>query len=531
VVVTGQVADMRPYLAEATVVVVPLRFGSGMRNKILEAWAMQKCVVSTRVGAEGLEGRDGENIILADGADVMAERVVEVIRQPALRDRIRTEGRGLVTTSHDPEALARQYHAALTDALRETGADEGPLRAVIDLRWMRPGVAGGIENLSRSFLNTLIALDGVNAYTVLVPAEVRYDFDTRSRANLALVAADGPRPYLRKAALTLTRFLHARLKVQYWRTPEVDTLRLTRAFGADVALSIPGYIHPDLLPLRNVLVMPDIQHEYCPEFFTPHDLDERRRLYTASARRATHICAISEFTRQTVIERLGIPPERVSTAHLAADPVFHPESVWRQDGRRVLERYGLPRGEYLVFPGNTWPHKNHAGAIAALRALREGYGLDPLLVCTGSPKDAQGDLLATIQRADLGGRVRFLGYCPPTDMPALYEGAAALVFPSLFEGFGLPLLEAMWCDCPIVCSNTTSLPEIAGEAALLADPRAPEELADALSRVLTDKELRRTLIARGQERVRAFSWTRFTMEIVSALQRARRWGPPEACPR
>ena len=521
VVVTGFVGDMRPYIAQATVVVVPLRFGSGMRNKILEAWAMQKCVVSTQVGAEGLDCRHGVNILLADDAQTLAERVIEAIRDPGLRDRIRASGRALVLSSHDPETLSRRYYEAISSAAGETSLPEEPLRAVIDLRWMRPGVAGGIETLSRSFLNHLVQLDGFNRYTVLVPAEVRYDFDARGRSNFRFATADGPRTYARRVALSAARFLHGRLGLQYWRTPEVETLRRARALDAEVVLSVPGYIHPEVAPLTNVLIMPDIQHEYCPEFFSPSELDERRHLYSVSAKRAAHICAISEFTRQTLIERLGIPPERVTTTHLAADPIFHPGSEVRGNHRRVLDKHGLKSGEYLLFPGNTWPHKNHETAFEALRGLRAAYGLDPLLVCTGSPKDAHGELLAKILDARLGDRVRFLGYVPITDMPSLYEGAAALVFPSLFEGFGIPLLEAMWCDCPIVCSNATSLPEVAGDAALLVDPRSPEELAHALNRVLTGGELRRALIERGRRRVKDFSWTKFTLDVVSVLHRAR----------
>jgi len=521
VVVTGFVEDMRPQIAQAAVVTVPLRFGSGMRNKILEAWAMEKCVVSTRVGAEGLECEDGVSILLADDARTLAERVIEALRDPGLRDRIRRRGRALVATSHDPEALARRYYDAVDSVVREMRQRDEPLRAVIDLGWMRPGVAGGIENLSRSFVNHLLQLDRVNRYTVRVPAEARYDFDTRGRSNFNFVTVDGPGAIARRAALSAMRYLHGRLGIQYWRTPEVEALRRARALGAEVALSVPGYIHPDLMSLTNVLIAPDIQHEYCPEFFSPRDLDERRRLYTASARHASHICAISEFTRQTLIERLGIPPERVTTTHLAADPMFHPHSPAREDGQRVLDKHGLKRGEYLLFPGNTWPHKNHATAFQALRVLREAYGLDPLLVCTGSPKEAHGELLAKIRDAGLGERVGFLGYCPASDMPGLYAGAAALVFPSLFEGFGLPVLEAMWCDCPVVCSNVTSLPEIAGGAALLVDPRSPDELAHALNRVLTEESLRRVLIERGHQRVQGFSWTKFTLAVVSALRRAR----------
>lgn len=413
-----------------------------------------------------------------------------------------------------------QRHTAAS-AVREKQQRGGPMRVVIDLRWMRPGLAGGIENLSRSFLNHLLQLDSFNRYTVLVPAEVKYDFDLHSHPNFQITVADSPGHYWRRLLWHVARFLHSRLKFGYWRSPQVEALRRARALDAEVALSIPGYIHPDLYPLANVLIVPDIQHEYCPGFFLLQDLEERRRIYTDSIRRADHICAISEFTRQTIIDRLSIPPERVTTMYLAADPLFHTQSSYRGNHGQVLEKYGLKPGDYLLFPGNTWPHKNHRAALQALRILREAYHLEPLLVCTGSPKEAHSDLLALIQDLKLDDRVRFLGYCPTSDMPALYEGAAALVFPSFFEGFGIPLLEAMWCDCPIVCSNVTSLPEIAGDAAVLVDPRSPEELADAISRVLTHEELRRTLIERGRQRVRKFSWLNFTVEIVRTLYQVR----------
>ncbi|HYB41946.1 MAG TPA: glycosyltransferase [Candidatus Methylomirabilis sp.] len=521
VVVTGFVSDMRPYLAQATVVVVPLRFGSGMRQKILEAWAMRKCVISTTVGAEGLDARDGENILLADGAQAMADRVVEAIRDVGLRDRTRAQGRSLVWTAHHPGLLARRYHDEITSVLRDKRHREEPIRAAIDLRWMYPGRAGGIENLSRSFLDELLAIDRSNRYTILLPAQARYDFDLRGRANFRLLASDGPRHYARRAIGYAARRLHRKLGINYWRTPEVEALGRARALDAEVALSIPGYIHPDLSSLANVLIAPDIQHEYRPEFFAPAVLEERRRIYTDSARRAVHICAISEFTRQTLIERLGLRPEAITTTHLAADPIFHPGSPARAGARRVLERHGLRAGTYVLFPGNTWPHKNHRGALAALRILREAHGLDPLLVCTGSSREAHGDLLRLVGELGLEDRVKLLGYCPATDMPGLYEGAAALFFPSLFEGFGLPLLEAMWCDCPIVASRATSLPEIAGDAAVLVDPRAPEEMAQALGRVLTDSGLRRELVERGRRRARDFSWEAFTLQVVRVLAAAR----------
>ena len=155
--------------------------------------------------------------------------------------------------------------------------------------------------------------------------------------------------------------------------------------------------------------------------------------------------------------------------------------------------------------------------MEALAVLRARTGLCPPLVLTGTPKEGHPGLLEAAKRLGLREQVRFLGYCPLDEMPALYRGAAALFYPSLFEGFGIPLVEAMWCRCPIVCSNATSLPEVAGDAALLADPHSPDALADALARILTDAALRAELVERGTRRAREFSWRRFTTEVLRSL--------------
>jgi glycosyltransferase involved in cell wall biosynthesis len=519
VVVTGFVDDIRPYIARATLIVVPLRFGAGMRNKILEAWALEKCVVSTSIGAEGLDYKHGTNILIADEVQNIAACVIQAIKDPQLRHRIRATGREIIIKQHHPERLARQYHSVITSTISAKKRGRGPLRALVDLRWMQPGLAGGTENLSRSFLKHLMALDAYNRYTILLPSEARYDFDLRNHTNFRIALADSPRVYFRKVLWYGARFIHRLFKVDYWRSAEVETLRQARALDAEVTLSIPGYIHPDLYPLANVLLVTDIQHEYYPEYFSEHELNERRRVYNDSIRRARHLCAISEFTRQTLIDRLGVEPERVSTTHLAADPLFYPQSPYRGNHKKILAKYGLPKGEYLFFPANTWPHKNHRSALKALKIMGEAHRLNPLLVCTGTAKNAQPDLLALIRDLHLGDQVKFLGYCPSAEMPALYEGAAALIFPSLFEGFGMPVVEAMWCDCPVVCSNVTSLPEIAGDAALLVAPDSPEELAYETSRILNDDELRGTLIERGRSQAVNFSWLKFTMETVRVLHR------------
>ncbi len=191
---------------------------------------------------------------------------------------------------------------------------------------------------------------------------------------------------------------------------------------------------------------------------------------------------------------------------LAADPRFTPRDASAGADARVLRSYGLQTGTYLLFPAHTQALRESSGgdrrAAGPARPPRDETR------CSSAPeeaREAQPEIDAQLVKSGMGGQVRFLGYCPGRDLPALYRGAACLLFPSLFEGFGMPVLEAMASGCPVVCSNTTSLPEIAGDAALLVDPRDAEALAAALHRLLTDPDLRVDLIARGLQRAAAFS--------------------------
>ena len=524
IVVTGFVPDIRKHKAGSAVEVVPLRFGAGMRQKILEAWSMKKCVVSTRIGAEGLDYQDGTNILIADDPNTMAAQVIKVLNSPELAEKIGRNGHDVVSRCHDPTKLSRKYHDAIVSIFDIKKARERPLRTTIDLRWMFPGIAGGIETLTRSFIGELKDLDWFNRYTLLVPSEVKYDFDFRKNPNFKIVVADGPGYQGKKFVRQAARQFHRMFNFNYWRSPEVEILYDANTLNPDFVLSLSGYIYPDKQLLRNVVVVPDLQHEYYPEFFPPDVLAERKRIYGESIATAEGLIAISEYTRQTVIEKFKIDPSRIKTIHLAADPIFHRKNRISGNKKRVIEKYRLPEQGYLFLPANTWPHKNHRGAIETLHILRQDYGRDLVLVCTGSHKEAQGDLDRLIRRRHLEGSVRFLGYCPVDDLVGLYEGAAALIYPSFFEGFGIPLLEAMWTDCPVVCSNLTSLPEIAGDAALLVDPHSPEAFAEAVDRVLSDGALRSDLIARGREQAKTFSWHKFTTEVIKFLHRIHTMG-------
>ncbi len=518
ITVTGAVADSREYLAEAAVVVVPIRFGSGSRYKILEAWCMRKCVVSTSVGAEGLEYRDGVHLAIADDAPKMAACATRALLEPEYRDALRHAGREVATTTHSPVRIAEALDRHLREVVSVSRRSDSPMRIALDMRWMTPGLAGGIENLARSMVNELIALDQHNLYTLILPNVCRYDFDLRSAPNFRIVCPDSFSNLSSDFFWRLKARLRAALRVMdHWESPEIRSLRRLRALGADIAYSFPGYIHPDLYPMRHVLQLPDIQHEFFPEFFSEAALAERRRLYLDAAQRADHICTLSEFSRRTIIERLGVEPDRISAVHLAADSIFQSEDRPATDA--TLKRLGLSRGTYLYFPAHTWHHKNHRAAIAALRIMRERHRLTPLLVATGGAREAQPALQAQIADSGLEDQVTFLGYRTREEVCALYRGAACLVFPSLFEGFGMPVLEAMASGCPVVCSNTTSLPEIAGTAAALIDPNNPETLAEAIVAIIREPEWRAELVRRGLERASCFSWRRHALETLAILRR------------
>ena len=221
----------------------------------------------------------------------------------------------------------------------------------------------------------------------------------------------------------------------------------------------------------------DLQHEHYPQFFSRAERAYRRAVYDWTVERSRIVIAISEHARTTLLERYRLAPERVRTIHLGVD-----HERFSPDGR--------PREPILLYPANRWPHKNHDRLFEAFALVRRDRP-DLRLVLTGTGHDG----------APLPDGVESRGHVPPAELVELYRSAACLVFPSLYEGFGLPPLEAMACGCPVAVSSTTSLPEVCGDAAEYFDPLSPEDMASAILRALDGR-----LVARGIARVAAFTW-------------------------
>lgn len=248
-------------------------------------------------------------------------------------------------------------------------------------------------------------------------------------------------------------------------------------------------------PCLSAITIPDMQHAFFPEFFPEDILRWRHVTFPASAHRAACVFTISEYSKKTIVDKLGVASEKVVSIHLNVDELFR-DVPTEEAIDATKRRYGLP-DDYFYFPANFWPHKNHETLYRAFASAVDGLRSGSL-VLTGA-QDPRFRILEELARElGIGSRVHYAGYVPKRDLPCFYRGARALVFPSLFEGFGIPIAEAFCCDCPVICSNTTSCPEIAGDAAILVDPRDVAGLADAMQTVYQDDAIRKRLIKSGR---------------------------------
>lgn len=267
----------------------------------------------------------------------------------------------------------------------------------------------------------------------------------------------------------------------------------------------PHYVLPPLVPCPSVVTIHDCIHLMFPQYL-PNRLALRyaKTSLALAARRATRVLTVSETSKHDIIRFFGTDPARIDVIHNAFDERFGVEPK-EEDVVRVRERYQL-HDEFALYAGNVKPHKNLERLLEAFQMVRD-RGLDHLrLVLIGDDISKYASLRRAVHRLNLHKYVRFLGYLPEETLAVMYRLAGVFVFPSLYEGFGLPPLEAMASGTPVVTSNLSSLPEVAGDAAELVDPYDPQAIADGIYRVLTDGDLRRELRRRGLARARQFSW-------------------------
>jgi glycosyltransferase involved in cell wall biosynthesis len=276
----------------------------------------------------------------------------------------------------------------------------------------------------------------------------------------------------------------------------------------------PHYVLPPATRCRSVVTIHDCIHLMFPQYLPGSlaHLYARASMWSA-VRKADRIMTVSEASKRDILKFFDIPAEKVAVIYNAIDERFLAEpDAERMD--RIRQRYQLDH-PFLLYVGNIKPHKNLERLVEAFARVRASGFDDLRLVIVGDRLSKYPPVRQAVHRHRLDKEVRFLGFQPYDTLAVFYRLARAFVFPSLYEGFGLPPLEAMACGTPVVTSNISSLPEVAGGAAVLVDPYDPESIADGITRAISDDTLRDDLVRRGLARSRDFSWT----QSVSAIHR------------
>lgn len=368
-----------------------------------------------------------------------------------------------------------------------------------------PGRVGGSETNVRGLLGEYAAGNGPERVTVLANREV----------------ADAYRGY-ECGPVSIHR-------VRSYRAGRGDATRLMAMTGAMLAprraaRDVPGGLdvlhRPVTVPVPRLSVptvttLHDVQHHELPGNFGIGERLLRRAAYDRAAWASEMVVTVSEHSRERIVDLLGIEPERVEAIPHGIDSERFSPGAGAADGR-LRERLALPE-RFLAYPANLWPHKNHERLVEGLAAARDP---ELELVLSGREYGRAGELHAHAERAGVGHRVHHVGYLEPDELPALLRAATAMVFPSLYEGFGLPPLEAMACGCPVACSDRGSLPEVAGPAALTFDPGSVDSIAAAIDRLASDSGLRERLRAAGLERARAYTWGAAAKRHLRVYERA-----------
>ena len=510
----ANVPDIRPYFWNANVYVVPMRYGGGVRQKLFEAWSMRVPVVCTTMAAEGIGAKHGINCWLEDTPANFAQRVATVVLLPD-EETVVSAAKIQVESYNSIEAAAPKFQALVEQAIHLR--KKRPFKLLYDLRWMEIGHAGGIEQATYELISAVSQLDRTNAYRIYAPRSACAEWDFAADFQVKQHYSDPISNQLEVARSFITNKLAESLGRYPVLTPQIRTLATYHKLDFDIVHSVAGYTHPDMIGFPSILTINDLQHLHYPEFFSPEAYAERERLYRESAERAEHIICISEFTRQDVHRQYGIPLEKMSTVWIIPS-----RNVWQP--LRDIERIALLAGMQLTtpffyFPAHCWPHKNHARLVEAFARVVSELPKDTQLVMTGRTFPEDHPAAIFIRDNQLSGRVMHLGFRSPLEVRALFQGCLALVFPSLFEGYGMPVAEAIIAGKPVLCSNVTSLPELAGEAALTFDPNNVEEIAKSLLDVATNPELRLALTEAALRRRPLFSARRSAIQTLSIYQR------------
>ncbi len=370
------------------------------------------------------------------------------------------------------------------------------MRIGINTLFLIPSKVGGSETYVRKTLAELVELGGSHEYVLFCNRENAGTFPEAARPNVTEV-------HCRVRATSRAR----RVLFEQLRLP-----KLVRRHAVDVLWS-PGYTAPLRLGCPSVVSTFDMQFVHYPEDFSKMALAATRFLVPRAARRADAILTLSEHSKREIVEFCCVPADRVHVTHLAAEENAGGEIPGHEQAT-LLTHLGL--GEpYILTVANAWPHKNVAALVRAHAMLPERCARQ--LAIVGIRGRGMAEVDAAVSQSPRTDRIILSGWLSERELWIVYRHAAVFAFPSLFEGFGLPVLEAMAAGVPVVSSNAASLPEIYGDAALAFDPTDETAMASAIERVLDDETLARDLVERGRRNLARFSWRRTAEHTLDVL--------------
>ena len=342
---------------------------------------------------------------------------------------------------------------------------------------------GGNETYIRNLLTALAELDQENQYTLYFSVAQAAEAWRNRYANFAVRLLPPPTPLVR---------VPLALALELRRRP-VDVLHVQ-------------YTAPPFCPAPIVTTIHDLAFEHLPETFTRRGKAQLRLTVRRTARHAAHILTVSEFSRQDIINTYRLPLDRITVTHNGCEAQFTPHPALEREAEIIKQKFGIAR-DYLLALGSVQPRKNLVRLLRAYARLREQQPEFRLqLVVVGRQLWLYKEVLREIKKQNFAADVIVTGYASDEDLPALYRSAVALVYPSLFEGFGLPPLEAMACGTPVITSNSSSLPEVVGNAALLVNPYEETDLAQAIWKLTNDATLRARLRQAGIQQAGQFTW-------------------------
>jgi len=389
----------------------------------------------------------------------------------------------------------------------EGGRRVSHMRIGVDLRCLASGRRSGVEEYAVGLLSTLFRLDRENEYVLFFNEwrKVPVDFSWAERfPNVSIRRFRIPNKLLN-------------LSLWYFGRPRLD-----RLIGGVDAFFFPNVNFMAVSPgVRIFATAHDLSFEVCPETFS---WKRRAWHFILNPRRFFHLAdrifSVSRSTRDDLVSRYGIPPGRITVIPSGLDPMFR---IYDRNDPHLLavkEKYGLPFYFVLSF-GAFEPRKNQVAIVHAFETLKRSRNpkfAKLFLVLAGVSGWKDREIRHAVEHSPFRGNIVLSGFIAPEDKPAFYNLASVFAYPSFYEGFGFPALEALGCGVPTVASNNTSLPEVVGDAGILVDPHRPDELFRALEAVLTDRDLAERLRKRGPERARRFSWEMAAKLVLSEFQ-------------